>query len=85
MPVISRFHGIAAYMNYNDHNPPHFHVRYQDQQAIVQIENGVVVGVLTRPALRMLVEWVDHHREELTANWWRAREGEPLHTITPLP
>jgi hypothetical protein len=84
MPVISRFRGIVVYMNYHDHNPPHCHVRYREQEAIVEIESGVVVGVLSRPALRMLREWVDHHREELMTNWRRARAGEPLQSITPL-
>ena len=28
MPEISRFLGIIITMYYNDHNPPHFHVRY---------------------------------------------------------
>ena len=32
MPTISRFYGIVIFMNYNDHNPPHFHARYQEQE-----------------------------------------------------
>lgn len=28
MPVVSRFFGIVITMYYNDHPPPHFHVRY---------------------------------------------------------
>ena len=28
MPEISRFYGIVISMYYDDHNPPHFHVRY---------------------------------------------------------
>ncbi|MBI2291630.1 MAG: DUF4160 domain-containing protein, partial [Betaproteobacteria bacterium] len=28
MPEISRFLGIVITMYFNDHNPPHFHVRY---------------------------------------------------------
>jgi hypothetical protein len=27
MPEISRFLGIVITMYFNDHNPPHFHVR----------------------------------------------------------
>lgn len=30
MPSVSRFYGILIFMNYNDHQPPHFHARYQD-------------------------------------------------------
>ncbi len=35
MPEISRFLGI---IDYNDHAPPHFHVRYGDTKAIVGIQ-----------------------------------------------
>jgi hypothetical protein len=31
MPAISRFFGIIVAMYYNDHAPPHFHVRYGGQ------------------------------------------------------
>lgn len=44
MPIISRFFGIVIFMNYNDHLPPHFHARYQDQEITVEIESGLVQG-----------------------------------------
>lgn len=37
MPEISRFLGIVITMYFNDHNPPHFHVRYESSRAIVGI------------------------------------------------
>jgi len=37
MPEISRFFGIIIAMNYNDHAPPHFHVRYGGQKALIGI------------------------------------------------
>lgn len=30
MPVVSRFFGIVISLNYRDHNPPHFHASYGD-------------------------------------------------------
>src|SRR4029077_4688113 len=33
MPRISRFYGIAIAMYYNDHAPPHFHVKYAEHEA----------------------------------------------------
>jgi hypothetical protein len=39
MPEISRFYGLVI-LNYNDHNPPHFHVRYGSQRAVIGIELG---------------------------------------------
>jgi hypothetical protein len=85
MPVISQFYGIVVYMNYNDHNPPHFHARYQDQEVIIEIQSGVVTGTMSRRALRMIFEWAEQHQEELLLNWSRARERKPLLPIPPLP
>jgi hypothetical protein len=39
MPEISRFLGIIVAMFYDDHVPPHFHVRYGEHRAIVAIES----------------------------------------------
>lgn len=33
MPAISMFLGIIITINYNDHEPPHFHARYQGDKA----------------------------------------------------
>jgi hypothetical protein len=38
MPEISRFLGIVITMYFNDHNPPHFHVRYEEYRALIGIE-----------------------------------------------
>jgi hypothetical protein len=84
MPTISRFYGIIIFMNYNDHSPPHFHARYQDQEVTVEIETGVVRGVMSKRALRMVFEWSDAHQEELMRNWQLARERKPLLKIPPL-
>ena len=85
MPTISRFYGIVVFMNYNDHNPPHFHARYQDQEVIMEIQTGLVRGTMSRRALRLLFEWADMHQEELMRNWELARERRPLESIPPLP
>src|SRR5437667_7507906 len=43
VPEISRFLGIVVAMFYNDHPPPHFHVRYGKQRAIIGIESLVLL------------------------------------------
>ena len=40
MPEICRFYGIIIYMFFNDHNPPHFKVKYGEFEANILIENG---------------------------------------------
>ena len=45
MPEISRFLGMVIQMYFNEHNPPHFHVQYNEYQAAIMIENlGVMEG-----------------------------------------
>ena len=34
----------------NEHNPPHFHVEYQDYKAMITIEDGIIMGTLPRPS-----------------------------------
>lgn len=40
MPEISRFFGIVIAMYYNEHNPPHFHVRYNEYEAQFDMLEG---------------------------------------------
>jgi hypothetical protein len=42
MPKISRFFGIIVQMYYADHEPPHFHVRYSGQKALIAIDTLAV-------------------------------------------
>jgi hypothetical protein len=85
VPEISRFFGIIVLMYYNDHPPPHFHVRYGGQRAIVGIESlAVLKGSLAPRVLGLVVEWASRHREELLEDWERARRQEPLQAIVPL-
>lgn len=34
MPEISLFYGIRITMDWNDHNPPHFHAQYGNNKAV---------------------------------------------------
>jgi ABC-type bacteriocin/lantibiotic exporter with double-glycine peptidase domain len=84
MPTISRFYGIVIFMNYNDHSPPHFHARYQDQEVLIEIETGIVQGKMAKRALQMVFEWAQKYREQLARDWELARARKPLEPIPPL-
>jgi hypothetical protein len=84
MPTISRFYGIVIYMNYNDHDPPHFHARYQDQEVLVEIRSGHVRGEMARRAVQLVLEWMSIRRQELLDDWELARQRRPLRPIPPL-
>jgi Domain of unknown function (DUF4160) len=39
MPELCRFLGMIITMFYDDHAPPHFHVRYGEHKAIIAIDS----------------------------------------------
>ncbi len=85
MPEISRFFGIIVYIFYLDHNPPHFHAKYNEYEAIIRIDSlSVIAGSLPPRALGMVMEWAAIHREEILENWRRAENFEELKKIQPL-
>ena len=84
MPQISTFYGIIILMNFSDHAPAHFHAWYNEYKVIVSIKDGVVKGEMPGRALKMILEWLDIHRDELMANWENAQNGDPLEWIAPL-
>ena len=85
MPEIARFLGLVITMHYGDHEPPHFHVRYGSNKALIAIETlTLLAGRLPPRALGLAMEWAARHREELLENWKRAKQQEPLKRIPPL-
>jgi hypothetical protein len=86
MPEICRFYGILIAMFWDDHNPPHFHARYGEYKAVIEIGTlQVLDGSLPPRALGLVVEWASQHEEELMNNWDEARLRRPLGKIAPLP
>jgi len=85
MPEISSFYGIIIMMLFDDHNPPHFHVKYGEYRAVININDGTIKGTLPRRALNLVFEWLDLHREELLDNWRRIENRQTLLSIEPLP
>jgi Domain of unknown function (DUF4160) len=85
MPQISRFFGIIIAMYFNDHNPPHFHAKYGDDEALISIKDfSILEGQIPSRALGMVIEWAALHQDELMANWKKAVENESLEKIEPL-
>lgn len=85
MPELSRFFGIIVAMFYDDHAPPHFHVRYASHRAILAVETlAIIEGSLPPRALGLVTEWAALHQTELREAWQLARQHAPLKPISPL-
>lgn len=86
MPEISVFYGIRVTMYYRDHQPPHFHAEYGDDEEVFIIATlATYAGGLPRTARRLVIAWASLHQEELDALWVLAQAQQPLGKIPPLP
>lgn len=84
MLEISLFNGIRITLYYQDHNPPHFCAQYGNDEAYIDILEGVVLkGYLPRKQLRMVFAWADAHTDELMQNWELGKSGKEMHRIAP--
>jgi hypothetical protein len=88
MAIISMFYGLIISMYYLDqkqHNLPHIHVRYQDQEAVFSIPEGTLLdGTLKANKMKLVQAWIEIHQEELIADWSLASQGESIFKIDPL-
>jgi hypothetical protein len=86
MPRLATFYGIVIWMYRPDHPPPHFHARYGEHDAKIELGTlRVIDGSLPTRATRLVREWARLHPDELEDNWRRAQALEPLASIDPLP
>lgn len=86
MPEISRFYGIAIYIYFREHDPPHFHAVYGEYEALIDIQTlGVLAGHLPARSLGLVVEWAELHKKEIKEAWNRARNHQIPNKIEPLP
>ena len=86
MPTLSIFYGIVIQIYWFDHAPPHFHARYAEHEAQIDIRSiAVLDGSLPKRALAMVLRWTREHQAELMAGWEAASAGTPPAKIAPLP
>jgi len=85
MPKISEFFGIAIYIYYREHQPPHFHAIYAEEEALISIDNfSLLSGKLSPKALGLVIEWATQHQAQLIKVWEQAKAHHPLDKIEPL-
>jgi hypothetical protein len=81
MPEIARFLGIIISMYYDEHNPPHFHVRYNEFRASMKIDDlNIIAGRLPAKVRGLVEEWAETHQNELLNMW----ETQEFHHLKPL-
>jgi hypothetical protein len=72
-------------MYFNDHNPPHFHAKYGDTEALISISDfSVIEGEIPSRALGLVIEWASLHKKELADDWELVKNFKTPKTIEPL-
>ena len=85
MPEICRFNGIVISMIYDDHNWPHVHVRYAEDNASFDLrEMAITEGELPRAREQDFLDWAQVRERELLEAWERAEQHQLVGKIAPL-
>jgi len=86
MPRVSAFYGVVIYMYWNerDHPVAHFHAHHSGRRASVPVDGEVLADSLDPRALQFVRGWARLRRDEIMANWERARRNEQLLDMEPL-
>ena len=82
------FYGIIISMYFFDsgkHKKPHIHVKYQGEEVVIGIPEGKILdGSIQGNKLKLVLAWVEIHRDELMADWELAVNGQEVFKIDPL-
>lgn len=88
LPIISQFYGIIIRIYFNDiekHHLEHIHAQYNEYDAIYSIKNGTLLeGKLPSKQHKLVVAWIEIHKDELRAAWIAAQNDGELFKIEPL-
>jgi hypothetical protein len=85
MPTISMFYGISIFINFSEHNPPHFHARHGSRKGFFLIKTGEMMsGKMTLRDKKLITAWAELYRKELMVNWNIARKHGVVVPIKPL-
>ncbi|MBC8183018.1 DUF4160 domain-containing protein [candidate division KSB1 bacterium] len=80
MPTISMFYDILIRMFFKDtekHHLPHIHADYQGKVAVYSIPEGeVLAGSLPSNKHKLVLAWIEIHKEDLIADWELAANGK---------
>ena len=85
MPTISTFYGISIFINFSEHNPPHFHAWHGGRKGVFLIKTGEMMsGEMSLRDKKLIAAWAELYRKELMVNWNIARRHGTVVPIKPL-
>jgi len=84
-PKISEFFWIEIYMYFNDHNPPHFHVKYWEYDCYIWIKSlELIEWNLPSKVEKMVLAWAELYQDKLEQEWKLVQDHKQPTKINPL-
>lgn len=75
-------------MMYNEqggkHHLPHIHAEYQGEEVVVSLDGEIIEGEIPNKKLKLVLAWIEIHKEDLEANWKLLSQGREYFKIDPL-
>jgi hypothetical protein len=72
-------------MFWDEHAPPHFHAKYGEYKATINIrELCIIEGSLPRRASQLVLDWAELHQEELLLDWDLCQANQHPKPVAPL-
>lgn len=72
MPVLQRFGNVSVLMYFDDHPPPHVHVKLADgRECTVDLAEMSLTGRVRAREIRMVLSWIEAQRAFLLQQWQR--------------
>lgn len=70
MPCIKIIDSIKIYVYARDHNPPHFHAIYVENEELIEIQNlKTYSGNLPKTQRKKVVDWASKNQGYLMEKW----------------
>lgn len=70
MPIIKTIDGIEIHMYFHDHNPPHFHIIYNEYEELVEIESlRTYKGEVPGKVRKKVIAWAETRLDFLRSKW----------------
>ena len=72
MPTLQRFDSCRVLMYFDDHPPPHVHVRLRDgRDCTVGLDTFEINGRIAEREIRAALDWIKSRQKDLLDEWRR--------------
>jgi uncharacterized protein DUF4160 len=77
MPTVAIVNGIRIEFYFDEHPPPHFHARYAEFIAQIDLATlEIIKGSLPNPQMQDVRNWGSSRRDQLRAAWDACAAGQ---------